>query len=140
MSNVAHLLERNMQTRETLSSALNFLFGQLVNKMLIPRFADQYVHSGKVHVDHKDYMIYFKRLGNTGLEIHFHRCSKTVYLRYTKDMYNESMEIIQQFPAPGGAGYSPAFGDPWLWLKLLTAYIETYPVETTVSCAQQENA
>lgn len=128
MTKVLHLLERTMQTRETLTSAVSFLFSKVVSQLLIPRFRDQHVHSGTVTVDGKEYTLYFKRLGDTGLEIHFHRASKTIFLEYRKDLYDETLQVKTQFPAPGGAGYSPAFDNPWLWLKLLAAYVETYPM------------
>lgn len=139
MTNV-YLMERAMQTTETLSAATSFLFSQLVQKLLIPRFRDQHVHSGTVTVDGKEYTLYFKRIEATGLEIHFHRASKTIFLEYRKDLYEEFLRVKQQFPEPWGAGYSPAFDNPWLWLRLLTTYIETYPMEHVVLCEQQPSA
>ncbi|MCO6704786.1 hypothetical protein [Streptomyces sp. CHB9.2] len=92
-------------------------------------------------VDGKEYVVYFKRLEASGLEIHIHRASKTIFLEYHKDFYTETLQIKQQFPAPGGAGYSPSLSDPWLWMKLLTTYIETYPMEYAALWQEQpENA
>ncbi|MND25693.1 hypothetical protein D3C81_144270 [compost metagenome] len=110
-----------------LNAGLKSLLSHMILDLLMPRFRDQYVHSGEVEVSGKLYTVFFKRVSDDSLEIHMHRNSKTIFLLYKKTVYDETLSVTNRFPEPGAAGYDRSFDDPWRWLKILATYIDKYP-------------
>lgn len=126
-------------TTPEINAGLKSLLSHMILDLLMPRFRDQYVHSGQVEVGGKLFTIYFKRVGDDSLEIHLHRNSKTIFLLYKKTLFEETLLVTSRFPEIGGAGYDRGFDDPWLWLKILSAYIDKYPDELCLLQSTSQN-
>lgn len=111
-------------TPGVLSMMLHLLEHGVIPHVFCGDVEERPAYTGSVEVEGKLYALYFRRNSNTEVEVSITRNANIIKWTYSKDLFTPGTIRAEHHPVPGTCGHAKYLNDPWLLMRIYTAYVD----------------